>query len=196
MIKRKYTLKDLKDQRSYREYCLKTLDQSSDPYKFNTCCIELNYILEIINLYEKLDLCEAKSQAFDAAITKESEPLLHALERKYLELVRQSQRIFDTNKRQKHELMYINQNLADKNIKLDALHHIWCNPGCSRGIHRQNPHLKLTKQHVEYLNYHVSQINQVHYGQKPPKWWDIWGWMWRAKKLQKQLSALKNSIKK
>ena len=39
-------------------------------------------------------------------------------------------------KAQKHELAKLNDCLRLKNRDLDALHYVWCDGGCERGVHR------------------------------------------------------------
>jgi len=44
-------------------------------------------------------------------------------------------------KMQAHELTNFNEALRRKNLELDALHMVWCDGGCPRGVHRYTDEL-------------------------------------------------------
>jgi hypothetical protein len=41
-----------------------------------------------------------------------------------------------SNKKLKIEVAHLNEVLHKKNIALDALHYVWCDGGCTSGMHR------------------------------------------------------------
>ena len=50
----------------------------------------------------------------------------------------------------KIELTLLKESLYRKNCELDFLHYVWCDGGCSGGMHRYFPHLQdLTEEQVE-----------------------------------------------
>ena len=42
----------------------------------------------------------------------------------------------DKNKELKRQINYKDNSLHEKNLKLDAMHYVWCNGGCDSGVHR------------------------------------------------------------
>lgn len=39
----------------------------------------------------------------------------------------------------KRQITHLQNTLREKNLKLDALHHVWCSGGCNGGVHRWTP---------------------------------------------------------
>ena len=175
MFKHKYKLKDLEEQILFAQWRIEGMKKVSDPdpYTLNTTTQHLNDLKELKAAYEHMDLNPMQS---DSDLTQ-----------KVKNLGTQLKQVSDKKRSLAWQMTYIQESLRDRNMKLDALHHIWCNPGCKRGIHRKHPHLELTEEQVKYLNYHVSQINSVYYDSmgKKPRWWHVFYWKWLAKKYEK-----------
>jgi len=46
------------------------------------------------------------------------------------------ERLKSKNRQQAREIRIIQEALRAKNLDLDAMHFVWCDGGCSRGVHR------------------------------------------------------------
>jgi hypothetical protein len=179
MFAHKFTLKGLQDDLEFTKWRITTLQANSkvdpnfDVYALNMQVRMGSILEELVAAYEHMELNPLQPNS--------------TLANKVKDLTRQNKQLVDKKKRLTWQITSMQESLADRNKKLDALHHIWCNPGCLRGIHRKHPHLELTEAQVKYLNYHVEQINSVYYNsmKKKPRWWHVWYWKWQAKKYEK-----------
>lgn len=55
---------------------------------------------------------------------------------KEIQLISTIQRLEEKIRNQKHTLKWQNEALRQKNLELEAYHHVWCTGSCESGIHR------------------------------------------------------------
>lgn len=179
MFPHKYTLKGLEEELEFTQWRIQSLqanakvDPNHDPHILYMNVLIANLLRELIAAYAHMELNPLQPNS--------------TLAIKVQDLTKLNKQLVDKKKRLTWEVTKAQESLADRNMKLDALHHIWCKPGCLNGIHRKHPHLELTEQQVKYLNYHVEQINSVYYNsmKKKPRWWHVFYWKWQAKRYKK-----------
>lgn len=56
------------------------------------------------------------------------------------------ERLKEKNRQQARQLTQMQACLGQKNLELDALHFVWCDGGCSGGVHRFLPDVVLTEE--------------------------------------------------
>lgn len=68
---------------------------------------------------------------------------------------------------QERELRKLKDSLGRKNLELDALHYVWCDGGCSGGVHRykEMEDKPLTKEIVDYARYNTERL-RIYYSNK------------------------------
>lgn len=62
-----------------------------------------------------------------------------------------------TVRNQRKQLQIANDSLREKNLSLDALHYVWCDGGCSSGVHRYTKE-ELTEEIVRRAEREVRRL--------------------------------------
>jgi hypothetical protein len=72
---------------------------------------------------------------------------------------------------QKLQLAYLNDSLRQKNLALDALHYVWCDGGCDKGVHRWSPDV-ITKELVQEAKINTNRLISWHNNREFRKLYD------------------------
>lgn len=60
----------------------------------------------------------------------------------------------------KREIHLMQEQAYRRNLELDALHYVWCDGGCPKGVHRYGEHPPLTKEIVKEAQRSVKRLTQ------------------------------------
>lgn len=61
---------------------------------------------------------------------------------------------------QRHEIHVLQTVGHERNLELDALHHVWCDGGCLNGVHRYEDHGPVTEELVQEVERQAVRLRK------------------------------------